>query len=132
MHYVALLHNSSIAARTGESPNMVFFGRELPIPAFSDLSVNTIRSKSVREYVEKLKPRVKLVRDSARLHTLESSAKTAESYNKKAKHTPLEPGNLVYYKEIPKNRTKLDPNCTSMQARNNSIEMSWSSEPELH
>ena len=112
MHYVALLHNSSVASRTGESPNMVFFGRELPIPAFSDLSVNTIRSKSVREYVEKMKPRAKLIRDSARLHTLQQSAKTAEAYNRKAKHTPHQPGDLVYYKEIPKNRTKLDPKWT--------------------
>ena len=52
MHYVALAH-ASTSSRTGESPNMVFFGRELPIP-FTDVSVNTLRNKSVKEYVVKM------------------------------------------------------------------------------
>ena len=109
MHYVALAHNAAPAARTGETPNLVFFGRELPIPSFSDLSVNTLRSKSVQEYVEEVQKRVKKVHETVREESVKRSAKTAEAYNKTTKHTPLQPGELVYYKEIPKNRTKTDP-----------------------
>lgn len=109
MNYVALAHNAAPAARTGETPNMVFFGRELPIPTFTDLSVNTLRSKSVQEYVEEVQRRVKTVHEAVRKEAKLRSEKTAEAYNKKAKHTPLKEGELVYYKETPKLRTKLDP-----------------------
>ena len=109
MHYVALAHNASPAARTGESPNLVFFGRELPIPAFTDFAVNTLRNKHVKEYVDELKRRVKMVHEAVHSHAKATSAKTAEAYNRKVKHTPHEPGDLVYYKQAQKDRTKLDP-----------------------
>ena len=112
MHYVAMAHNAAPAARTGESPNLVFFGRELPIPNFTDLSTNTLREKTVKEYVEGLKKRVKHVHDTVREETKKRSAKTAEAYNRKTKHKPLTVGELVYVKEIDKNKTKIDPNWT--------------------
>ena len=109
MHYVALAHNASTSSRTGESPNMVFFGRELPIPSFTDISVNTLRNKSVKEYVEQMKQRVANVHEAVRRESQRQSAITADYYNKKSKHVPLVAGELVYYKEIPKNREKTDP-----------------------
>ena len=109
MHYVALAHNSSPAARTGVSPNLAFFGRELPLPSFTDLSTDTLRQKYVKEYVGEMKRRVKLVHEAVRTHSKKVSAKTAEAYNRHTKHTPHNVGDLVYYKAIPKDRTKLDP-----------------------
>ena len=109
MHFVALAHNASTSSRTGESPNMVFYGRELPIPSFTDVSVNTLRSKSSKEYVEKMKERVQKVHEAIRRESKRQSEITAESYNKSVKHTPHKAGDLVYYKEIPKNREKTDP-----------------------
>ena len=109
LHYVALAHNAAPASGTGESPNLVFFGRELPLPNFSDLSVNTLRHKSVREYVQEMKRRVQLVHDAVREESAKQRAKSAEYYNRKTKHVPLEPGEMVYYKQTPKNRTKIDP-----------------------
>ena len=109
MHYVALAHNASPASRTGETPNLVFFGRELPIPSFVDLSTNTLRSKQVKEYVDEIKRRAKMVNEAVRAHSVKQSEKSAERYNKGMKHTPHEVGDLVYFKQIPKDRTKLDP-----------------------
>ena len=109
MHYVAMAHNASPASRTGESPNLVFYGRELPIPTFTDFSTDTLREKSVREYVKKAKERVKAVHDAVRSESKKRSEKVAEAYNRKVKHTPLQEGELVYYKEIPQNHTKVDP-----------------------
>ena len=56
-----------------------------------------------------MQKRVKKVHDTVREESKKRSAKTAEAYNKSTKHVPLRPGELVYYKEIPKNRTKIDP-----------------------
>ena len=50
-----------------------------------------------------------MVQDATKQHSKQKSAKTAEAYNKKVKHTPFKEGDLVYYKQIPKDRTKLDP-----------------------
>ena len=47
LHYVAMAHNASPASKTGQTPNLVFYGRELPIPNFTDFSTNTLREKSV-------------------------------------------------------------------------------------
>ena len=88
---------------------MAFFARELQLPTFTDLSTNTLRSKSVKEYVEQMKARIKSVHEAVRAESKRQSEITAQAYNKNVKHTPLEQGELVYYKEIPKNRTKLDP-----------------------
>ena len=109
LQYVAMAHNALPAAGTGESPNLVFFGRELPLPTFSDLSVNTLRNKSVKQYVEEMKLRVKMVHDAVRDEAAKRKAKSAEYYNQKVKHSPLTPGELVYYRQTPQNRTKIDP-----------------------
>ena len=109
LHYVALAHNAAPASRTGESPNLVFFGRELPLPTFTSNSVNTLRSKSVSEYVERLKQKVAVVQEAVKAEAIRQSEKTAELYNKKVKHQPYKEGDYVYYKQIPKNRTKIDP-----------------------
>ena len=59
LHYVAMAHNASPSPKTGKTPNMVFYGRELPIPTFTDFSINTLREKSVQEYVKMAKQNVK-------------------------------------------------------------------------
>ena len=107
-----MAHNAAPSARTGESPNLVFFGRELPLPTFTDFSTNTLRDKSTEEYVKKLQARVKVVHDAVRKESKARSDKTAEAYNRKAKHHPLNPGELVFYKETPKNCLKTDPRWT--------------------
>ena len=110
VNYVAMAHNASPASGTGESPNLVFYGRELPIPTFTDFDTDTLREKSVKEYVKLAKERVRIVHEAVRAESKKRSDKTAEAYNKKAKHTPLSKGDLVYYQEVPKNLTKLDIN----------------------
>ena len=112
LHYVAMAHNASPSSRTGETPNLVFFGRELPLPTFTDFSANTLREKSVQEYVKKFQDRVKTVHEAVRSESVSRSAKTAEAYNRKVKHTPLTPGDLVFFKETPKNCLKTDPKWT--------------------
>ena len=109
MQYVALAHNAAPASRTGESPNLVFFGRELPLPTFTDLSIDTLRGKSVKEYAQEMQRRVKSVHDAVRAETVGVSAKTAEAYNRKAKHQPLGEGELVYYRQAPKDHVKTQP-----------------------
>ena len=109
LHYVALAHNAAPASRTGESPNLVFFGRELPLPTFTDQSINTLRSKSVREYAEQVQRKVKAIHEAVKAESVRQSEKTAQLYNRKVKHHPYVEGDFVYYKQIPKNRTKIDP-----------------------
>ena len=112
MHFIAMAHNAAPAARTGESPNLVFFGRELPLPTFTDFSANTLREKSVQEYVKKFQKRVEIIHEAVRAESKARSDKTAAAYNRKVKHTPLNPGELVFYKETPKNCLKTDPKWT--------------------
>ena len=85
----------------------MFYGRELPIPTFTDFDTDTLREKSVKEYVKLAKERVRTIHEAVRAESKKRSDKTAEAYNKKAKHTPLSKGDLVYYQEVPKNLTKL-------------------------
>ena len=112
MHYVALAHNAAPASRHGESPNLVFFGRELPIPSFTDLSINTLRAKSVQQYVSAMKSKVKHVHETIRAESKARTDKVAEAYNRKANHKPLQEGDYVFYKEADKNRDKLTPRTT--------------------
>ena len=107
LNYVAMAYNATPTSRTGQTPNMVFYGRELPIPTFTDFSVNTLREKTVQEYVKKAKECVRLVHDAVRSESKKRSDKVAEAYNKKAKHKPLTKGELVFYEEIPQNLNKL-------------------------
>ena len=109
LHYIALAHNAAPASRTGESPNLVFFGRELPLPTFTDHSINTLRNKSVKEYAEQVQRKVKAIHEAVKAESIRQSEKTAQLYNKKVKHHPYKEGDHVYYKQIPKNRTKIDP-----------------------
>ena len=112
LHYIAMAHNAAPSARTGESPNLVFFGRELPLPTFTDFSTNTLREKSVQEYVKKCQQRVSTIHEAVRTESKRRSEKTAEAYNRKVKHSPLQTGDLVYFKETPKNCLKTDPRWT--------------------
>ena len=112
MHYIAMAHNAAPSARTGESPNLVFFGRELPLPTFTDFATNTLREKSVQEYVKKCQERVNTIHEAVRTESVRRSEKTAEAYNRKVKHSPLSAGDLVYFKETPKNCLKTDPRWT--------------------
>jgi hypothetical protein len=109
LKYVEWSYNTIPIKKTGMSPYLVFFGREPPLPSFRDLAVEDIKDKSVRGHIMKLKERVKAIHDEARERMERKRAEEAERYNREAKHTPYEKGDIVYTKIPKKERTKLEP-----------------------
>ena len=106
--FVMLAYNCLPHSKTGLTPYLVFHGREAPLPNFTDTSVDSLRSKSIQEYTEKLKGQVKIVHEAARAKTQETIKKEVESYNRKAKHTPLMVGEKVFSRVPDGRRKKLD------------------------
>ena len=107
--YAEWSFNTTPFSKTDMSPYFIFFGREPPVPSFSGIEEVGIRERSLRDYVQKMKERVKTIHDKARDRIAEKQAKEEEKYNRKAKHDPLEEGELVYESVPKKYRHKLQP-----------------------
>jgi hypothetical protein len=105
-------YNTMPIAKTGMSPYLVFYGQEPLLPSFADLVVEDIKDKSARGHIQKLKERAKSIRDEAQRRMERRRAEEAERYNRKAKHTPYEEGDMVYTRVPSKERTKLEPKWT--------------------
>ena len=70
--------------------------------------VEDIKDKSARGHIQKLKVRAKAIHDEAQRRMKKSRAEEAERYNREAKNTPYEEGDVVYAKVPRKERTKLE------------------------
>ena len=105
--FVQYAYNSTPHSKTGESPFRVVFGREAPLPQFDDVDIDHHKDKSVRKYVEDLQERLQTIHAAVRERTDKRVEKEKEQYDKKAKHSSLEKGDLVYEKQNVKT-SKLD------------------------
>ena len=107
--YVEMTHNMTPYSRTGMSPYYVFYGREPPVPTFTELEESGIKNGSYRDFIKGLKVRVQGIHEEARKRTEEKRQKEKEQYDKKAKHIPFKDGEMVYDYVQKKYRSKLDP-----------------------
>ena len=106
--FIMLAYNGTTHTKTGVSPYLAFYGRDPPLPKFTDLSPDTLKNKSSKEYIKEFRARLEHLHDAVRTNTKNKVAKEKELYDRKVKHDPLIPGEKVY--EINRKNHKLDPN----------------------
>jgi hypothetical protein len=64
--YAEWSFNTTPFSKTDMSPYFILFGREPPVPSFSGIKEVRVRESSLRDYVLKMKERVKTIHDEAR------------------------------------------------------------------
>lgn len=106
--FVQYAYNSIPHTKTGESPFRVIFGYEAPLPSFTDVDVDHVNNKSVRDYVRQFQERMKSIHNAVRERTESKSAKEKADYDKNAKTVIFEKGDKVYEKELVR-KHKLQP-----------------------
>ena len=121
LQYVEWSYNTTPRSNDKMSPYLLMYGREPPLPTFVDVDQLTVSDKDLQEYFKKVKIRTKEVYDEARRRMIENRAKEVESYNKKAKHKPLVPGEKVYELVPESTRDKLQPKWDNLMTVKNYI-----------
>lgn len=109
LQYVEWSYNTTPRANDKMSPYLLMYGRDPPLPSYTDVDEFSIADKGLRSYFKKVKTRSKEIYDEARRRMIKARAKEVEAYNKKAKHKPLSTGEIVYEKVHDSLRTKLQP-----------------------
>ena len=94
-----LAHNCTPHSKTGVSPYLALYGRDPPLPKFSNLDRGPLQNLSAREYTAQLQTRIDHVHNTVRSNTEAKVAKEKEAYDRKVKHSPYEPGDKVYEKK---------------------------------
>ena len=105
--FLMLAHNCTPHAKNGVSPYLAFYGRDPPLPNFTDISKGTLLNKTAEAYVEEFQRRLAHIHDAVRKNAAAKSAKEKEAYDRKVKHTPFVPGDKVY--TINHTASKLEP-----------------------
>ena len=105
--YVEWLHNSTPYARTRMSPFYVFFGREPYLPSFAEEVDKPATDVKSQKFAEDLKERVRIIHDEANRRAEEKRRQEKTQYDRRVKHEPFEPGDLVW--EHAEVRHKLQP-----------------------
>lgn len=99
MGCLAAAYRSTPHESTGLTPNLVFLGREVRIPAeiIHCARIPSVGSSisSYGEYVMKLRERMEKAHDITRKHLLKSSQKQKERYDLKINLNEYKPGDYV-------------------------------------
>ena len=80
-----------------------------PLPTFVDVDELSVSDKNLQDYFKGVKTRTKEIYDEARRRITENREKEVIAYNKKSKHTALEPGERVFELVPESTRHKLQP-----------------------
>jgi hypothetical protein len=95
-------YNSTHHKSTGFSPHFLMFGRHprLAIDAFLGLPTEDIADKQHTEYVAKLRKRLSESYDRARQNARSSGLLNKKHYDKSARSTRLQPGDIVLVRNV--------------------------------
>ena len=106
--YVEWSYNNSPRHNTKMTPYFLVYGREAPLPLHAEPKPDSsVKDPNSKRFLEEVKRRTKEITDEARKRIEAKSAKDVEAYNKKAKHDPLVPGEMVYERVPDGTRDKL-------------------------
>ncbi|KAK3102220.1 hypothetical protein FSP39_009707 [Pinctada imbricata] len=101
-------YNATIHSSTGYTPYFLMFGRDPTLPVDHLLRTNIAEeNKSVDEYLEKHKKRLKEAMDIARRNLDENAERRRDQYNRTAKEKPLAVGARVLTRNRVQGRNKI-------------------------
>ena len=90
-----LAHNSTAHSKTGVSPYLAFYGRDPPLPKFTDFTPDSLRNKSSKEYIKEFRTRLEHLHEAVRTNTLKKVTKEkGKMEEKRAASKPFKPASL--------------------------------------
>ena len=100
--FVGFAYRSSVHESTGETPNMLMFGREVKLPLdlmvepFQDEELEPKDANLMTDYAEDLRDRIRLAHERAREVLRKSARRQKRTYDRKANGNPIQKGDFVW------------------------------------
>ena len=92
---VAMAYRASIHESTGETPNLLWFGREVDLPIDLVMGLPPVSSLGVSEYVYRLKQRMDRAHEVARAQLNKSAKHQKKYYDPRSNSQKLAPGDAL-------------------------------------
>lgn len=91
-----LAYRSTVHSSTGQTPSLMWTGREVRLPTDVRLPISQRLYPSVTDYVSRLLDSIRQTHQAARVHLANAQRRQKEYYDKKVFGVPLKTGELVY------------------------------------